>query len=193
MVCPDPLGQRMPLYRFYRIVSSAGEECYVGSTTQPLNKRLICHKANHKRGSGTASCILFAKYGVETCSIVLISEQEMEKVDALREERRLIEECSSAVNKVRPIIEKEEVKDVVKERRRKYREEHREEEKERHRKYREEHREEEKEQHRKWREKHREAINAYYSEKIQCDVCGRTVNRSSMTEHKRTKSCQASK
>lgn len=55
--------------------------------------------------------MLFAKYGVDTCSIILISEQEMEKTDALREERRLLDECPAVINKRRPVIDEEEVKE----------------------------------------------------------------------------------
>lgn len=183
----------MPLYRFYRIVSSAGEECYIGSTTQPLWKRYSGHKTDHKRGRGIASCAIFTKYGVDTCSIVLISEQEMEKAEAMREERRLIEECPMAMNKLRPIREREEATQENKEWHRKWHEEHREEMKERHRTYYEEHREEVKERVRNYREEHREAIKAYQVEKNPCDVCGKTVSRVNMTKHKRTKSCQASK
>jgi hypothetical protein len=162
----------MPLYRFYRITSTEGPEEYIGSTIYTIERRFTGHKANYKGGRWVASCILFAKYGVETCSITLISEQEMEKVDARREERRLIEECLLAVNRCRPIVEEEE---------------RRQEQSKYYRKYAEVHRQECNEHKRKYREEHREAINAKNQEKIPCDVCGKLSMRANITRHK--KSC----
>jgi predicted GIY-YIG superfamily endonuclease len=147
----------MVLYRFYRITSTVGDECYIGSTTKTLSARFSRHKAGHKLGNGTASAIIFNKYGVETCSIELISEQEFDmKVDALREERRLIEDCLTVVNKIRPIREKEE------------------------------HRQELIEYDRKRREEHRETLNAKQREKIACDVCEKSISRTNMTRHKKS-------
>jgi hypothetical protein len=177
----------MVLYRFYRITSTVGDECYIGSTTLTLSTRFSRHKTGHKLGRKISSTILFDKYGVETCSITLIHEQEMEKVDALRQERRLIEECPMAVNKLRPIREKEEEKEYN----RKYNQEHNEEVREWHRIYYEEHCEEVKEQQKKYREEHRDTIAAKQREKIQCDVCGKSITRANMAQHKKRKACQA--
>jgi len=164
----------MPLYRFYRIVSTEGPEEYIGSTTQTLSERLYGHKADYNRSRKTSSCILFAKYGVESCSITLISEQEMEKVDAMREERKLIEECSLAINQVKPIRKKDDEKNWS-------------------RKYREKHHEEIIERVRKYREEHRESIKAKQTEKIPCDVCGKLSARGGMARHKKSKSCLSKK
>ena len=164
----------MPLYRFYRIVSTEGPEEYIGSTTYTLSFRFTAHKNEHKHGTSVTSSILFTKYGVDTCSISLISEQEMEKADAMREERRLIEESLLAVNKTRPIVEKDELRQESNERcRARY----------------ENHRIEIIEEKRKYREEHREALRVKRREKVPCDICGKLSARWSITRHKRSKSC----
>lgn len=96
-----------------------------------MSERFSQHKRDYKYGRKTTSCILFAKYGVETCSVILISEQQIEKTDALREERRLIEECQMAINKRRPFIDEEEVRE--------YKREYAHEYYQRHKEYREKH------------------------------------------------------
>jgi len=164
----------MPIYRFYRIVSTGGPEEYIGSTTNTLSTRFSNHKYDYRRGHIVASSILFTKYGVETCSITLISEQEMEKADARREERRLIEECQTAVNRCRPILEKGEHKELC-------------------RKYDEEHRDENKQRCRKYDEEHRDAIRSKRAERISCDICQRVVRSGDIVKHKRTKICQSKK
>lgn len=155
----------MPLYRFYRIVSTAGEECYVGSTTGQLYNRMAVHRYLYRHGqTGPTSCVIFAKYGIETCSIVLISEQEyVTKTEALQEERRLIEEQREyAVNKMTPYITEEERVNRKREHARN-----------------------------RYKDK-KDTIDVYYAEQITCDVCGKFTMRANLARHKRTKSCQAS-
>jgi hypothetical protein len=109
----------MPLYNFYRIVSDAGKEEYIGSTRQPLYKRFYEHKSKYKSGKNQCSCKkIFDNYGVETCSIILISQLECEtKEEALREERRIYDERKeNLVNRNRPMS----LVDELKERRKQY-------------------------------------------------------------------------
>jgi hypothetical protein len=178
----------MPLYRFYRITSTEGPEEYIGSTTQTIEKRFIAHRTSHNCGRGVSSSILFTKYGVDTCSISLISEQEMEKADALVEEGRLIQECLTAVNQRIPVVDREEHHMKYKEYHHKYRMEHREEAKESNRMYREGN-DVLKEKKRTFYQEHREAIRARQAERISCDVCGKIVTRGMMGQHKKRKSC----
>jgi hypothetical protein len=179
----------MPLFRFYRITSTEGPEEYIGSTTRTLSARFSSHKRGYKYGNGESSSVLFDKYGFESCSIVLINEEEMEKADALRQERRLIEASSMVVNKLRPILESEERREYRNKQQHKYREAHREEVNERQRKYIEAHHDEEKERHRKYYETHRDTISACRAKKIPCDVCGKHITRQNIAQHKRSKSC----
>jgi hypothetical protein len=94
-------------------VSDAGPEEYIGSTRQPLHKRFHQHRGeyNGKRGN-CSSKTLFDLYGVDNCSIVLISEMECEtRQHALREERRIFDERKDTiVNKLKPITSDDEKK-----------------------------------------------------------------------------------
>jgi len=152
----------MPLYRFYRITSTEGPEEYIGSTTGRLCNRMAVHRCVYRKGQkGPTSRLIFTKYGVETCSIALISEQEYEtKQEALQEERRLIDERRGyAVNVMTPCITKDERE-------------------ERHRMC-----------SRNRYTANKETLDTYYAERIPCDICGKLSMRANITRHKRTKSC----
>ena len=52
-------------------------DIYIGSTTRPLSERMNQHRANYKSNNVKCKCkasLLFEKYGVENCKIVLIEE-----------------------------------------------------------------------------------------------------------------------
>lgn len=109
----------MPLYRFYRIVSDAGPEEYIGSTRSPLHKRFWEHRNRYSKNIlRCASRKLFDKYGVEACSIILIHEMECAtKEEAFREERRIYDERKATiVNIRRPYISPDEKKMEMSER-----------------------------------------------------------------------------
>lgn len=115
----------MPLYRFYRIVSDVGSDEYIGSTRSPLHKRFWEHRNKYSKNLlRCASKALFDKYGMETCSIVLIHELECAtKEEALREERRIYDERKeSIVNIRRPYASHDEKKQYGRQRMREYRE-----------------------------------------------------------------------
>lgn len=199
----------MTLHRFYRILSSEGNETYIGSTTQSLSARWSLHKYQHSRNRNTSSSIILSKYGLDTCSIVLIHELDFEnKADAMREERRLIEENREhAVNLIRPIREINEHCEEMKQYNRKHYEENRSKIIERCRNYvkensdktrdyqrnhYKENSEEKKAYRRKRYEENKDAINSKRSEKVPCDICGKHVARGNMAVHKKTKSCDNS-
>jgi hypothetical protein len=65
--------------KIYKIESSAGGKCYVGSTTQRLSERMAKHrhaykdlKAGNKKRGRSMVCDLFDKHGVDNCIIMLI-------------------------------------------------------------------------------------------------------------------------
>jgi hypothetical protein len=202
--------RKMPLFRFYRITSTEGPEEYIGSTKSLIGHRFCNHTHKYRNKKGyCASFELFDKYGIETCSISLISEQDMEKADALREERRLIEECPLVVNMVRPFITEEERKELHTQAHLKYYAKHREEAKARTRLWHKENRERRKEydagrvelrrtddykakRHQNYL-KNKDIMSARYKEKIPCDVCGKLCGRGVMARHKKSKSCLSKK
>ena len=69
----------MVIGRIYKIISGQGNECYVGSTLNKLNYRFQGHKDGYKtwknkNGNLITSFLLFEKYGIENCKIILIKE-----------------------------------------------------------------------------------------------------------------------
>jgi hypothetical protein len=65
--------------RVYKVIASQGNECYAGSTFDQLRSRLFQHKKDYKRwkeGKDRFCKVfhLFDKYGIETCTILLICE-----------------------------------------------------------------------------------------------------------------------
>ena len=57
-----------------------GDEVYFGSTTQDLSKRFYTHKReyNKDKNNKCSSSILFEKFGVENCEIVLVENHDFE-------------------------------------------------------------------------------------------------------------------
>ena len=69
--------------KIYKIVG--GDELYFGSTTQDLSKRFYTHKREYNKNKNykCSSSILFEKYGVENCEIVLVENFECENKEEL--------------------------------------------------------------------------------------------------------------
>ena len=69
--------------KIYKIVG--GDELYFGSTTQDLSKRFYTHKREYNKNKNykCSSSILFEKYGVENCEIVLVENFECENKNEL--------------------------------------------------------------------------------------------------------------
>ena len=86
---------------------SGGEEgdVYIGSTTQPLSKRMVCHRSHYKqwkegtRGK-TNSFELFDKYGVESCQITLLETVESNSKEELLAKERYYIKSLDCVNKI---------------------------------------------------------------------------------------------
>mgnify|MGYP003678779793 CR=1 FL=1 len=101
----------MPDYKnskIYKIVNDENDKFYIGSTTQPLYKRLNEHKRKHNKCMSKTLCVDLYK-----CSIILIEEIECDnKIQLFRKEREYFDkykkEGLNIVNKIRPIVEKEE-------------------------------------------------------------------------------------
>lgn len=67
----------MPNYqngKIYKVVDLNEEMIYIGSTTQSLCNRMMGHKSKYKtkRQSNVRSFLIFDKYGIENCKILLI-------------------------------------------------------------------------------------------------------------------------
>lgn len=66
------------MFKIYKIINNVDDKIYIGSTTQPLYKRINDHRKRYRRPELTqyTSKILFDNYGIENCKIILIDEFE---------------------------------------------------------------------------------------------------------------------
>lgn len=103
----------------YKLVGG-GDEVYIGSTIQSLNRRFSSHKTDYKRGGGCSAEILFEKYGVNAVRIEML--EEITEDEMLHREKFYILNTANVVNKNIPIINEEERREWHK----KYREEYKE-------------------------------------------------------------------
>ena len=107
--------------KVYKIVNDIDDIIYIGSTKQRLTQRWNEHKNDYKRKNKRknqiASSILFEKYGVDNCHIVLIFEYDVtNKEQQLKCERKHYDELKEfVVNKNRPFLTEEERKQYKKE------------------------------------------------------------------------------
>lgn len=93
--------------KIYKIVNNVNDECYVGSTTQSLNRRFSGHRGDYRqykkgRGSNTTSFKMFDNYGVDNCRIELIENFPVKTRQELFARERVWIEKLNTVNKVIP-------------------------------------------------------------------------------------------
>lgn len=87
--------------QIYKIVDAGFNMCYIGSTTEPLSKRMERHRKYYKKYLETGKVdtrvrLIFEKYGVENCKIILITDYPCNnKKELLRKEGEYIQsmEC----------------------------------------------------------------------------------------------------
>jgi len=172
----------MPDYtksKIYKLISPSGL-VYIGSTTKSLVERKCGHRAAYEKYAEdnsrtyTRSFKLFEE-GIDRVDIILIEEYNCNSKEELLKRERYYIESTECVNKNRPIVTKEEIKERVK----KYYEENKEritevkklyEKKNSSKirkyqnKYKEEHSDEIKEYYKKWREENKEKMRLYMIE-----------------------------
>jgi Uri superfamily endonuclease len=111
--------------KIYKIVDVNEEMVYVGSTVNTLAKRMAHHRADYKRQHFITSHLIFNKYGIENCKILLLENYPCNSKDELnKREGEIIRELD-CVNKVLPNQTDEEWrkknKDVLAEKSKEYR------------------------------------------------------------------------
>ena len=85
----------------YKVADLDFNKCYMGSTTEPLSKRMERHRRLYQRYNETGKvdtrcCSLFDKYGVENCKFLLLEDYPCKtKEELLRREGEYIKknEC----------------------------------------------------------------------------------------------------
>ena len=97
--------------KIYKIVNDIDDRIYIGSTKQPLYKRMCEHRTYFKQGiKDCESYSLFDRYGIENCHIYLIEEIEVHtREEQLKTEREWYDRLVNViVNKRKPFATKEE-------------------------------------------------------------------------------------
>ena len=72
----------MVIGRVYKIITTQGNECYIGSTFNTTRNRFTQHKSDYKKWKNNKSGFvksyeLFEKYGIENCRMILIKEYDV--------------------------------------------------------------------------------------------------------------------
>ncbi len=93
--------------KIYKICDINETEIYIGSTTQPLYKRLSKHKGNYKcflneKSDFVTSFKLFEKYGLENCQIILIENYPCKSKEELNAREAYHIRLNKCVNKIIP-------------------------------------------------------------------------------------------
>ena len=96
--------------KIYKIESMYGDDIYIGSTTQTyLSQRMEFHRRdylNYKNGSKKnkiTSFILFDKYGVDNCFIILLENYPCKSKDELLSREAYYIKSLKCVNKMIPL------------------------------------------------------------------------------------------
>jgi hypothetical protein len=93
--------------KIYKICDINETEIYIGSTTQPLYKRLSKHKGNYKEWMNKThnfitSFKLFEKFGLENCQIILIENYPCKSKEELNAREAYHIRLNNCVNKIIP-------------------------------------------------------------------------------------------
>jgi len=95
--------------KIYQIVGNVeNSKRYIGSTVQPLSKRMGCHRDTYRTINTYTSREIFDEYGIENCSIVLIENFPCDSKEELFKRERYWIETMDCVNKCIPTRTKKE-------------------------------------------------------------------------------------
>ena len=154
------------IYKIEPIVEHEEGDIYIGSTTKLyLSQRMDSHRSCYKQWKNgvqryTSSHLLFEKYGIENCNILLIESVNANSKDELHAREKHYIKKMKCVNKVIPSRTKKEYKNDNKERLKIKEQE-----------YRDNHKEEIKIRDKKYREANLDKIHAFKNKKTDCP-CG---------------------
>lgn len=157
------------MYYFYKIVSTdvTHTECYVGCTTN-FKRRRQHHKDNCTHEKRDRHNLLLYKHirsngGWDNWRMIELERRQCaDKIEALRIERKWLEELKATLNKIIPSRSKKEYSQLP-------------ERKEKDRQWREKNQERRNAEHNEWYRKNREEIQKKRKEQIECAICNCTV------------------
>ena len=153
------------IYKIEPIIDHDEGEIYVGSTTKHyLSQRMDTHRCSYKRfkqektKQKLTSFILFEKYGITNCEIILIESVNVNTNDELKAREKYYIQLFKCVNKNIPNRTHKEYYETNKNKIKEYREDNKEKIKE----YRNDNKEKIKEQKKDYYENNKEKIKEYY-------------------------------
>jgi len=183
------------IYKIEPIVEHEEGDIYIGSTTKLyLSQRMDSHRSKYKlwkNGSRdfTTSFLLFEKYCIENCNILLIESVNANSKDELHAREKHYIKSLKCVNKIIPTRTSKEYRNDNKERlklkNQEYRDNHIERLKIKEQEYRDNHKEETKIRDKKYREANLDKIHAFKNKKTDCP-CGGSYTHCHKALHLRT-------
>jgi hypothetical protein len=162
--------------KIYKLVSNYTDEIYIGSTIQPLNKRISQHRENRN------DCASKKLTELGEIKIILIENFPCESKEELLKRERFYFDSMDCLNKHRPITTETERKELMNKRDKKYKEKNREKINETGKKRYDRKKDEINARRRLYRLKNKDKIKI----KIICD-CGAELNKYGLIKHKKTK------
>ena len=181
--------------KIYKLTSSETTDIYIGSTTQPLCKRLQEHKCDYNLYLKGKFCYVSSYELVKyvDCKIELIKEYPCNNKNELEREEGYYQRKMKCVNICIAGRTKQEYRDDNKEKRSEYEKNryanNRETIKEKVKKYREENKDIIREKKKKYREENKEKIKAKRSKKCICE-CGKEYTHDHKARHEKSKKHQ---
>jgi group I intron endonuclease len=174
--------------KIYKILNTIDDDCYIGSTTQPLSKRMVKHRSN-VHGEATKDRLLYIKmriHGVENFYIELVEEYPCENIEQLRQrEGQYIRELGTLNHYIAGRSKQQHVLDNMEHNRevgKRYYEENKEQVLQRNKKYYTKNKEQVLQQQNKYYTEHNEKIKEWRSTRVQCS-CGSHYTLSHKSSH----------
>ena len=88
------------IYKIFPVCEHDEGDIYIGSTTRPLSERMNRHRNDFKKNIVCCSSkILFDKYGLSNCKIVLIEEYSCDNKEQLKRKEGEFQQLQKCVNR----------------------------------------------------------------------------------------------
>ena len=163
------------------------KEIYVGSTTnftrRKQNHKSICNNINDKKYNLNVYKFIRNNGGWDNWEMVEVERYKaIDKQDLHKQERYILEQLGGTLNSQIPNRSIKEWKEYNKE----YHKEWRDNNKEYFKDYRENNKEKFKEYNKEWKDNNKDKMKEYFKkskEKVECDICGKILNRGSLNIH----------
>ena len=187
----------------YQITDIGYNQCYIGSTCEELQQRLLRHRYNYtlylkgKYGKLSSFCI-FDEYGIDNCKIEWIEDYPCNSKKELEAREGFYIKKTECINKIASGRSKREKQDIANARVREDRKINKEKYQEtrlkkrdicneRTRRWKLQHPEQVEEYNSKWRQDNEEHV----AQKVICEICSSLIRKYDLKVHQKTIKCQS--